>query len=554
MYEQAVERGIPRERAWLRFTRSHAALVIGLAVVGALVIRLALALLVDYLGHSDYVFYYTVGRNVAAGRGFEVDYIWNYLSDPDGLPYTSNDYWMPGAAAVIAAFLRVFGDSVFVGLVPSMLLGVAVAAPVAIWARDYTGAWFAGVAVVPLVLALPLMMGYSLMAHSTMYFVFCAVCSLVMMSKGGTQPRRYLLAAGLAGLAYLMRQDGLLLLAVLSAAVLASGHMPRTKARFLAGSVIVFLLVIAPWLVSTVREFGRPLPPGPSKTMFAREYEDIYTYSNALTLDSYLDWGVSNIARQKADMALNNGMRLQSLLWQGISRRTYDADRRTFTVGLGYALWGLVIAGIVVLLRSPERRARRDLYLPFVLHLELLFLFYTLVATAVSLSSAFERSALAIAPFLLVVMVDGLVHVVRSRAVAAVIVAVLTGILLAEGVRSTEDQIATQNRFGRMFERLTPVVAADAAARDQANVVIMTRDPWEVSFITGYAAIQVPNDDLDSILAAARRYDANYLLLPAQRAALDPLVDAPESDARFEYVGPVPESEMRVFYIRPAAE
>ena len=36
--------------------------------------------------------------------------------------------------------------------------------------------------------------------------------------------------------------------------------------------------------------FDTPFPPGAAKALFAREYEDIYSFSKPLTFSSYLDW------------------------------------------------------------------------------------------------------------------------------------------------------------------------------------------------------------------------------------------------------------------------
>ncbi|HTE05851.1 MAG TPA: hypothetical protein VK824_06625, partial [Planctomycetota bacterium] len=38
------------------------------------------------LGHGDVSFYYTVAKNLATGRGFIIDYIWNLWDRPQGIP------------------------------------------------------------------------------------------------------------------------------------------------------------------------------------------------------------------------------------------------------------------------------------------------------------------------------------------------------------------------------------------------------------------------------------------------------------------------------------
>jgi hypothetical protein len=54
----------------------------------------------------------------------------------------------------------------------------------------------------------------------------------------------------------------------------------------------------------------------------------------------------------------------------------------------------------------------------------------------------------------------------------------------------------------------------------------MTPVPWELNWSPGFRAIQIPSDDLPTIVDVARRYRANYLLLLAPRLALDALYRA----------------------------
>jgi hypothetical protein len=56
----------------------------------------------------------------------------------------------------------------------------------------------------------------------------------------------------------------------------------------------------------------------------------------------------------------------------------------------------------------------------------------------------------------------------------------------------------------------------------------------------GVSSIMLPMNDRDTILAVARRYGADYLMMPPNRPALDPLYNRSETDPRFEPVLRVP--------------
>ena len=53
-----------------------------LITLGALGLRLALALLAAHPGIGDPNHYYNLGRELAAGRGFVIDYIWHRTASP----------------------------------------------------------------------------------------------------------------------------------------------------------------------------------------------------------------------------------------------------------------------------------------------------------------------------------------------------------------------------------------------------------------------------------------------------------------------------------------
>ncbi len=90
----------------------------------------------------------------------------------------------------------------------------------------------------------------------------------------------------------------------------------------------------------------------------------------------------------------------------------------------------------------------------------------------------------------------------------------------------------------------------------------MTRNPWEVHYSTGHKAIQIPNEDMDTIYQVAERYGANYLLLrlpggdqpPSSRKALESLYYGEQLDERFEFISDIPESTIKIFRINTHQE
>ena len=61
----------------------------------ALFVRALVALPQQQPNYMDAAYSYVNALNLAGGRGFVEDFIWNYLDEPDRLPRPRHLYWMP---------------------------------------------------------------------------------------------------------------------------------------------------------------------------------------------------------------------------------------------------------------------------------------------------------------------------------------------------------------------------------------------------------------------------------------------------------------------------
>src|SRR5687768_14296994 len=90
----------------------------------AFVARAASALVFADAGYPDAYYYASVASSLAAGRGFELDYVWNFV-DVGGvlpaegvLPIASNGHWMPLAALIQVPFLWLLGTTPIAAALP----------------------------------------------------------------------------------------------------------------------------------------------------------------------------------------------------------------------------------------------------------------------------------------------------------------------------------------------------------------------------------------------------------------------------------------------------
>lgn len=500
-----------------------------LVLEAALLSRLILASLVQHPGHGDHAFYYTVAENLVDGRGLQIDYIWNYLSAPETITHSSNDYWMPLTSMIIGVSLFVFGKSLFAALLPSILSGLVLFVLVYFFSKIYSNSRFVAFCSASLILFVPSLFIYSLSTDSTIYYALFVSSSLFFMIRGWTHPNFFLLSAGCAGLAHLTRQDGILLVPTLLVVILLSPHRREKKSIYLLLMLALYLLVLSPLIIDNYKTFGLPFPPGPSKTMFLTEYEDLYSYSKELSLGTYLDWGIPNILWSKIETGVSNAWTLYEFF--------------------GDFLAVFAILGMLGVVMSPERRRRWSIYWPPMLFLGFLFISYTLIITFPS-PGGFKRSAMSMIPFLVIISIDAVERHIPSRAVAFLVILLVASFLFSKSVLSARNMIASNAQMGQQLAQLKEVLQNQNESEHTQDIVIMTRNPWEVYYLTRYKAIQIPNGDLSTILEVAQKYGANYLLLPAPREALEGLYQGTQRDQRFEFVTIISDSNLKLFRIK----
>lgn len=478
--------------------------------------RLALLPSAQYPGYGDTTFYFNVAENLVDGRGFEVDWNWNYLNTPETITHPSYDYWMPLPSLIISIPMFILGKTLTVALLPSLLMSVILATVTWWGAKLYSSSKLVLWSSAGLVLFVPTLFRYSLVTDCVIYYACFASLSLFSMIKGQAHPRFFLAAALAAGLAYLSRQDGLLLVPTLLFAILFSPCPSKIKIATLTGALGLFLLVIAPLLAANYQTFHTLVPPGPSKTIFFTQYNDFFAASKTLTLDQYLDWGWRNIIHSK---------------WS--AGRAYVRQIAEFS---GDLLNIFIVIGLArgLVFRRAERPMR---YLIPLLFLGLLLVFYTLLATFPGVGGGFQRGAAALVPFMIVMAVEAIDHDIPAKPTAALALLLVACTFCYQSVTKTRASLTYWSEIGAMYAGINELLPADARAQVQEERIFMADYPWLVYYSTGDKALAVPSDDLETVYEVAQKYRVNYLLLttPSSPAAWR-LYTGQVVDERFELI------------------
>lgn len=479
-----------------------------LAVI-VLVLRLVTALPLERAGYMDASYTQHVGGNLARGRGFVQEIVWNYLDGQKTIPQASNLYWLPLPSMLAGISMAVFGISyraaqipfIFLSLVPPLF---AFYLARRLYAReDY--AWMAGL--------LTAFSGfYTIYWNSPDNFTPFAVTTdfaLLFLALGTAENSKVkFLAAGICvGLSQLSRADALVV--PVAAPVLLwlnrRAFSVRDAAVNLGALLAGFLVVLMPWMARNYFVVGSPLAPGALRTLFLLNYDEFFSFDVArLTWTRYLDWGMLNILGSK-----------------------FDALWFVFLV-LVFGVWQVFLAPFAAI-GFWQLRARVEMQAALI-YLGLLVLVMAFVFTFPATHGSMLHSAAALVAFGAVAVPPGLDAVVarfgkrrRTWNVAQAqtffrvgAVALALGFSLysyAQGVWIPPGQGATAPLWnGRDVEYAA--VDRELDARGVPNdVPVITIDPPSFINETERRSIYLPTESVDAIFDAAHQFGARYLVL-----------------------------------------
>ena len=501
----------------------------------SLSVRILTALPQQQPHYFDAYYYYNVAENLSLDRGFVVDFIWNYLQSPDTVTHASNLYWMPLTSIIAWPFLAILGASYRAAQIPFVLLSALL--PVLVYYLSYHIYGRRDYAFLSAILTAfaPFYLRYWACPDNFTPFAVAAGLSLITIYLGWSKREaRYFLFTGLLfGLSHLARADGILLwIALLATLVIiwlrtrtTSDDRPpadaltnqairfRTCLFWLLLAVAGYLIITGPWFYRNWGLIGAPLSGAGTKTIFLRDYADIFSYSKELSLQNYLAWG-----------------------WGAILRSKFSAAVHNLAVILGALQFHLAPVALIGLWQLRRRRE----YVPFYVYAATLYLAMTLIFTFPSTHASMLHSTGALLPFLFVAAVPGIDtavgwiavrrrtwHPRTARKVFRVgLTVVLVTISLFEYSRAvflSLNPVAIEPRWNRAN---TGYLAVQAWLDDNSagDAPVMVVDPPAYYYFTHHPAVVIPNDDIEVVVEVADRYGADYLVLEYDHvASLDPL-------------------------------
>jgi len=479
---------------------------IGALVVFALALGLRLWMawaMVGPLG-SDSSYYLLVARNLAQGRGFVDDVVWNFLSRPPALHHPSNDYWMPLESILIYLSQLILGKSFFAAQALNLLLGAGVPVVAIIIAREMGARRGFAVLAGILLAASQRQIYYSIDTDSAMSYAFFGGLAFLGTVRGLRGSRSWLAAAGIAaGLAHLSRNDGALWAPGMIAVFLLSRRDQENRAapfRDWLGAGAGYLAVIGPWMIRNLSAFGTLLPPNSTRAIFFQRYMDLFAFDPHLSLQGYLGLGLAAIVKNKAHALL-------SALKMFAGRGALDP-------------WLAPLAVLGVILTSSNCRR------VIVIHLCLLIAAWSLVMDiyAGTTLGGTLRTAVGLMIYLVPAAMLGLDRAeqwLRWRQsypawmvpVLFLVVAGLMNVLDPAEYRRNDRIIAFSVRDWAYLNKLSQVLRSISPE----PVTIMTFRPWQLNLAADLPSVSIPSDGLAALREACRKYQVDFLVLEKDR-------------------------------------
>ncbi len=502
-------------------------LTVSLFIAG-LLIAIVAASLQSVPGYMDADYYYAGALRLAAGQGGLEPYLWNYLNAPERLPAVAFAYWMPLVSLVAAGGLLLVPGLGFLGARLGFILLAALVPPITahlsfrLTARPELARLSGLLALFP---------GFYLSYQTTTdafsismvlggLFFLLTFGEIGWLSGKMIELRLFVLGL-LAGLFHLARADGLLWLGGAGVVGLIWFARQRVSARTrwfrlvtMGGAVLLgYALVMAPWYLRNLREWGGLMPPGNSRAMWVTTYEETMIYpASLLTPQHWLSAGPGVHLLTRWDALVNH---LQTAL----------------AVQGSIVLFPFILAGLWKLRDRTEVRLGVFLWLVTLAVMTLVFPLAGINGGFFHSGAAFQALFWAAAPLGIDALMSGYARwrhlsqpqsMVRFMSGVLVVTCVaLSLVLYVQRVIGSEPggwRLSASDRHYREVEQVLSNLGA------QPGDAVLVNNPPGYWLASCRPAAVIPYGDEHMLLAAARQYEIRYVVLevnnPHQLASL----------------------------------
>lgn len=492
----------------------------------ALCARIVTAALFPDPAYPDSFYYVNLARELAAGHGLSLDYIWNFVEVggrlPDAtaaiLPIPSNAHWMPLAALVQVPFIWLLGPTALASGLPFWLAAAFTAPLTWLIGRDAGLPQWQSVGAGLLVGVPGAVSPYLSQPDNFSLFMPLGALSLWACARGLRGDRRgFVLGGACVGVATLARNDGILLgipFALAFAADLWRRWRSAARAPMHIGwgpalaCAALFVIVMAPWYVRQLSVLGSLSPSaGSGRILWITDYRQLYSVSGNPSLSTFLAQGIGPLLSSRV-----GGLVAAAGIFVAMPLMVFLAP---FTA-----------VGAWVSRRNPN-------FVPWLIYGMALLLFSGLLFAVHVPYGTFLHSAVALMPHVYLLALGGIAVVVgwvarhrtswNAERASRVFAGMTVGVAIFTGIAFSAITIG-QWRVEQQTRRQLGIALATVAAPISDR--IMSPDAGGYRYLTGHPGIVTPDDPLPIVEEALRLYDVRWLALERDHitASLAPLL------------------------------
>ncbi len=492
-------------------------------------------------GYMDAAYYYAGGLQLAAGKGFWEPFIWNYLTDPSGLPQPSHTYWMPLASILSAIglwlsqqndyFWAQAGFILLAGLIP--VLTYVIARKMLTNPRN---AWIAALlATVP-----GLYLIYMTLTETFLLYMLGGAFIFVLLKKiqwgDRTANNRlvYFLLGITAGWMHLSRADGLLWLAGIGFWIMAFtpwGEKTKFPVWRITGALALvslgYFLMMGGWYLRNLAVYQSLTVPGVSKTLWLTEYNQLYAYPAAKI--SFQNW-------------LQNGIGAHIMAgWHAFRLNIQNL----------FVVQGSIVLLPVSLIGFWHKRKDRAVMF-FILMWMLTLLVMTFVFPYAGPRGGYLHSGAGVQVLIWAMFTVGLEQIAewgqkvrKLPAQKTFLVFGIAALAVNIGIGSwffsqrVIGSDVTQPMWNRSVQTYRQVGDYLGSIGYVQNEIVMVNDPPSFFVATGYPCVVIPDGDVSVSLLAAQKFGAKILVLDRNQANLLDLYENPGLSEHLDHLATV---------------
>ncbi|MEP6896188.1 MAG: hypothetical protein ABI986_11325 [Chloroflexota bacterium] len=511
------------------------------------VLQLGIILLVAHYqtipGNIDADYYFMGGVRLAQGHGFTENFIWNYFNNPVALPQSSHSYWMPLASILTALGMWLMHSQTFAaGRLAFIVLSVLVTPLTAVLAYRLTArrdlAIFSGL--------LSLFSGFFLpyLPVTENYSIFMVLGALYFLNMDRVSKSSYLILGILSGLMSLARSDGMIWLALTFLLIAIRYWMDETprlsKPKLVSVStnfifaLAGFLLIMLPWYLRNISLFGTPMSDSTRRAFWLTDYYQTFIYpASQLTFQTWIASG-----------------------WDAILALRVSAFQRVL-----YNI--VVVQGVIVLIPfiligAWKLRKNSQVQLGLTAW-ALLILVFTLIFPLAGVRGSYYHAVSALQPLLWVLAPVGLdlllqklqkLKTFQLPKLDLILQAVLV-LFVCFITYSSVNALVLTNGWQR-GELTYPKVEEFLLQQNiQPDEPIMVINPPGYTMMTNRPAVMFPYGGEESILAVAKKFNAEYIVLKQDpvnvTAHFNALYNNPDLYKSIQLVGQV--EDVRIYKV-----